>query len=91
MGSRETTQPHTQPPQDEERQDIALSKPVVDPDTEAYSSLLPWAKAMVVALASVSGFMSPFSSTIYVPALDEISKKLQISRADTLLSVSTLR
>ena len=88
MGSQETTQLRTRPPQDEERQDLPLSKPVVDPDAEAFSSLLPWAKVMVVALASVSGFMSPFSSTIYVPALDEISKKLHISRADTLLSVT---
>ena len=88
MGSQETTQLRTRPPQDEERQDLPLSKPVVDPDAEAFSSLLPWAKVMIVALASVSGFMSPFSSTIYVPALDEISKKLHISRADTLLSVT---
>lgn len=67
---------------------MALCKPAVDPDTETFSLFFPWAKIMIVAFAGISGFMSPFSSNIYVPALDEISKNLHISRADTLLSVT---
>lgn len=61
----------------------------VDQDETVFSAFLPHIKLMIVIFAAVSGFMSPFSSNIYVPALDTISKELSISRADTLLSVTT--
>lgn len=59
-----------------------------DQDAVRYSAFRPGIKIMLVALAAASGFMSPFSSTMYVPALDSISKELHITKSDTLLSVA---
>lgn len=57
---------------------------------EEYYSAFKWsAKVFIVVLASTSAFMSPFSVNIYMPAVPDISKDLDIDSSQTLLSVTT--
>ncbi|WFD00008.1 hypothetical protein MYAM1_002754 [Malassezia yamatoensis] len=46
-------------------------------------------KILIVVMASTSSFASPLSINIYMPAVPDISKDLDISSGETLLSVTT--
>ena len=55
-------------------------------DEEVYSIYRRKAKALIVLTASVTGFLSPLSSTIYFPALSTIAAELRVS--DTLINLT---
>ena len=65
----------------------ALPENAVTSD-DSYSVFLPGVRLFIVACASASGFMSPFSINIYLPALPEITDKLHISSSKSLVSVT---
>jgi len=62
--------------------------PSQDEPIQVYSVFRPSVKALSIAMASVAGFMSPFGSYIYMPALPQITEKLNITQGETLLSVT---
>lgn len=53
-----------------------------------YSAFRPSVRALAIFMAAVAGFMSPFGSNIYMPALPQITEKLHITQGQTLLSVT---
>ena len=55
-------------------------------DDEVYSIHRRKAKALIVLTASVTGFLSPLSSSIYFPALSTIAAQLRVS--DTLINLT---
>lgn len=56
---------------------------------EAYSVFTVKQKRLIVLAASLAGFFSPLSGSIYYPALDTIALDLGISSAKVTLTVTT--
>ncbi|WFD19858.1 hypothetical protein MCAP1_002098 [Malassezia caprae] len=59
-----------------------------DDPSQVYTVFRPSVKALTIAMAAIAGFMSPFGSNIYMPALPQITEKLNITQGQTLLSVT---
>lgn len=56
--------------------------------SEPYSVFTRGGRVFVVVCASLAGFMSPFAINIFMPALPEIKRDLDISAGESLLSVT---
>lgn len=54
-----------------------------------YSTFSPGQKRFIIAMASLAGFFSPLSSSIYFPALSKIATDLHVSDARVNLTVTT--
>lgn len=55
-------------------------------DGEVYSIYRSKAKALIVVTASVTGFISPLSASIYFPALSTLAGELHVT--DTLINLT---
>ena len=56
---------------------------------EDYSSFTRWERALIVFLAALAGIISPISSQIYFPALNQIAADLHVSLAQVNLTLTT--
>ncbi|EPS39045.1 hypothetical protein H072_7180 [Dactylellina haptotyla CBS 200.50] len=54
-----------------------------------YSVFTPHQKWWIVALLAISAFFSPFSSTVYLPALQPVQQELGVTRTEVNLSLTT--
>lgn len=66
----------TSPPS--EKEDVAASSPQDDP-AASYSKFAHPQRLVIFAVASITGLLSPLSSSVYVPAIPEISRDLNVS------------
>lgn len=74
---------------DEAVDPVSEEKPTEDTTEEAYSTFTVRQKRWIITMASIAGFFSPLSSSIYFPALSTIAKDLQVSDAKVNLTVTT--
>lgn len=58
-------------------------------EEEAYSTFTVRQKRWIIGMASVAGFFSPLSSSIYFPALTTIAHDLHVTSARVNLTVTT--
>lgn len=58
-------------------------------ETKAYSSFTTKQKKLIVLTASLAGFFSPLSGSIYYPALNTIADDLGITSSKVNLTVTT--
>lgn len=70
--------------------------PNADPQSERagetgrpYSIFKPWEKKAIVFTASLSAVFSPMSTTIYLPALNQLAADLHVSDSEINLTVTT--
>ena len=59
------------------------------PTDVPYSVFKPWEKKVIVLSASVGAIFSPMSTTIYLPALNQLAKDLNVSASEINLTVTT--
>ncbi|KAJ5700754.1 hypothetical protein N7536_003767 [Penicillium majusculum] len=69
------TEPTGPPP---EKEDVVASFPQDDP-AASYSKFAYPQRLVIFAVASITGLLSPLSSSVYVPAIPEISRDLNVS------------
>ncbi|WFD23485.1 hypothetical protein MEQU1_002176 [Malassezia equina] len=72
----------------EPMQEVKGPPPPHEGASQVYSAFRPSVRALAIAVAAVAGFMSPFGSNIYMPALPQITEKLHITQGQALLSVT---
>lgn len=54
-----------------------------------YSSFGPWQKKLIVLMATIAAFFSPFTAQIYFPALNALAKDLHVSPSKINLTMTT--
>ena len=87
-------QPSSRTSQDERQvvRDVAAAEPPSEQPSETgrpYSIFKPWEKKVIVFTASLSAVFSPMSTTIYLPALNQLSADLHVSDSKINLTVTT--
>lgn len=69
--------------------DAEVLAPVAEVDnSDSFSAFSHSTKVFIVILASTSAFMSPFAINIYMPAVPNITRDLNITYGETLVSVT---
>lgn len=76
-------------PENEGRQSQQNLRPTESENNEPYSVHSSGAKKLIVLAASLAGFFSPLSASIYYPALPAIEKALNVSSSLVNLTVTT--
>ena len=87
-----SNEPAQVPQSDQNTQPNATAEPISEqPVTTdvAYSVFKTWQKKTIVLAVSISAVFSPMSTTMYLPALNQIASDLHVTSSQINLTVTT--
>ncbi|KAK2606022.1 hypothetical protein QQS21_003540 [Conoideocrella luteorostrata] len=88
--SHETGQPAVLPPLKSNKVDIEKQSSRIQPNKDGpYSVYTAWKKRAIVLGAAFTAFFSPLTAQIYLPALTQLSKDLNVTPTQVNLTITT--